>query len=90
MSRLEMEERMMKNEEERKNTIKDFCENYRKRSEKKGRKWQNLKFSKILNFTSIINLSLYRIIVINVSMDSINSLESMERIVWLFIENYGR
>ena len=38
MSRLEMEERMMKNEEERKNTIKDFYENYRKRSEKKGRK----------------------------------------------------
>ena len=46
MSRLEMEERMMKNEEERKNTIKDFCENYRKRSEKKGRKWQNLNFQR--------------------------------------------
>lgn len=38
MSRLEMKERMMKNEEERKNTIKDFYENYRKRSIKKGRK----------------------------------------------------
>lgn len=29
----------------------------------------------------IINLSLYIIIVINVAMDSINSLESMERII---------
>lgn len=39
------------------------------------------KFSKILNSIFIINLSLYIIIVINVAMDSINSLESMERII---------